>query len=67
MAFAVNVEQWRLVDGYEVSSHGRVRNNKTGRILKLGTIRKGYQHVNLSKDGICKMRDIHRLVRFPFK
>ena len=34
---ADNIENWRLIDGYdkyEVSSHGFVRNNKTGRILK---------------------------------
>ncbi len=69
MAFAVNVEQWRLVDGYdnyEVSSHGRIRNNKTARILKPNTNHIGYPRVNLSKDGICKIRDIHRLVCFAF-
>ena len=32
-----NNEVWRAIDGYlnyEVSSHGRVRNSNTGRILK---------------------------------
>ena len=31
MNFPMNIEQWRLIggyDNYEVSSHGRVRNNK---------------------------------------
>ena len=33
----INIEQWRLVDGYdnyEVSSFGRVRNSTTSRIMK---------------------------------
>ena len=31
MNFPINIEQWRLIDGYdnyEISSHGRVRNKK---------------------------------------
>ena len=37
MNFPINIEQWRLIDGYdnyEISSHGRVRNNKTSKIMK---------------------------------
>ena len=52
MAFAENIEQWRLVDeydNYEISSHGRVRNNKTDKILKQSTDN-GYFKVGLSKD-----------------
>ena len=66
---AVNIEQWRLIDGYdnyEVSSHGRVRNNKTDRILKYTVGTKGYQAVGLSKDCNPKRYDIHRLVCFAF-
>ena len=36
MEFAHNIEVWRMIDNYnnyEISSHGRVRNNKTERIL----------------------------------
>ena len=33
----INIEQWRLVDGYdnyEISSFGRVRNSTTSKIMK---------------------------------
>lgn len=46
------VEEWRVTlrhDGYEVSSLGRVRNRKTGRILKLTPHSKGYLKVNLTR------------------
>ena len=69
MAFAVNIENWRLVDGYdnyEVSSHGRIRNNVTGKILKSGIGNHGYLRVNLSKDCKVKNNTIHRLVAFAF-
>ena len=55
MNFPMNIEQWRLISGYdnyEVSSHGRVRNNKTSRIMKQRLIKKGYHDVELSKDNI---------------
>ena len=68
MAFPANIEQWRLIndyDNYEVSSHGRVRNNQTGRILKAG-IAAGYHTVSLSKDGKIKTHNVHRLVCFAF-
>ena len=69
MAFPANFEQFRLVNGYdnyEVSSHGRVRNNHTGRILKAGTEGSGYHYVNLYKDKKLKSHKIHRLVCFAF-
>ena len=69
MAFAVNIENWRLVDGYvnyEVSSHGRIRNNQSGRILKNCIIGSGYYSVLLCKDGKMKRMMIHRLVCFAF-
>jgi hypothetical protein len=69
MAFAQNIEQWRLVDGYnnyEISSHGRARNNVTGRILSQYDNNMGYYIVSLCKDGIQKTHKIHRLVAFAF-
>ncbi len=69
MAFAINIEQWRLVDGYdnyEVSSHGRVRNNKTAKILSLWLNSRGYHSVNLYQDGKGKNHSYHRLVAFAF-
>jgi len=66
---AVNVEQWRLIDGYnnyEISSHGRVRNNKTDRILKHATGTHGYLAIILCKECIPKRYEIHRLVCHAF-
>ena len=64
-----NIENWRLIDGYdnyEISSHGRCRNNKTSRILKPNIVRSGYYFVSLRKDKITKRYPIHRLVAFAF-
>jgi hypothetical protein len=69
MNFPINIEQWRLIDGYdnfEISSHGRVRNNKTSRIMKLQTHNKGYVLIGLTKDKKQKLFLIHRLVGFAF-
>ena len=68
MAFAINIEQFRLVDGYDnyqVSSHGRVRNCVTDRIMN-ACIRGEYLCAHLSKDGKCKNHQVHRLVAFAF-
>jgi len=65
---AINLENWRLINGYdnyEISSHGRCRNNKTSRIFKPG-IRSGYYVVSLRKNNITKIYPIHRLVAFAF-
>ena len=54
MQIADNIEMWRLISGYdnyEVSSHGRVRNNRTMHMLKSGTNHGGYLHIGLSKNG----------------
>ena len=66
---ANNLENWRLINGYdnyEISSHGRCRNNRTSRILKHGVNSMGYYTVNLSKDKISKNYQIHRLVADAF-
>ncbi len=67
--FPANQEIWRSIDGYtnyEVSTHGRVRNATTARILKPGILKNGYHYVNLCKDGIVKFSYIHRLVAAEF-
>ena len=69
MNFAINIEQFRLIDGYdnyEISSHGRVRNNRTSRILKPSTRNDGYKQIGLNRDGEKKQHSIHRLVAFSF-
>lgn len=63
-------EVWRPVSGYEnlyqVSSLGRVRSCKSGRILKLRETNKGYFRAHLSKDGHAKDYSIHKLVATAF-
>lgn len=52
MTAAVEVEEWRVTlrhDRYEVSSLGRVRNRKTGRVLKPQRHDKGYLKVKLGR------------------
>ena len=62
---ASNSEHWASIDGYtnyQVSWWGRVRNAKTGRILKPQAGGHGYNHVNLSRNGKQKNHRIHNLV-----
>lgn len=58
-------EQWRPISGHErylVSTHGKVMNGRTGRILKPGLI-KGYLKVTLTERA---QRLVHRLVLEAF-
>ena len=60
-----NSEQWAAIDGYknyQVSWWGRVRNTKTGRILKGNLSSSGYLTVSLSKNRKPKTHYIHQLV-----
>ncbi len=60
-----NSEEWAAIDGYtnyQVSWWGRVRNAKTGRILKGGTSTPGYLFVHLYKNGKAQIHYIHQLV-----
>jgi len=62
-----NNEIWRAIDGYlnyEVSSHGRVRNNKTGKILKVDTS-SIYHRVALYEKTRAK-KCVHKLVGEAF-
>ena len=64
-----NIESWKLINNYssyEVSSFGRIRNNKTNRILKPRPIKNGYAIVDLRKDGEKKTYLIHRIVAQEF-
>lgn len=63
------MELWLSIDdypNYEVSSEGRVRNAKTGRILKPQPHNSGYLQVSLSKNNKEKSFKIHRLVADRF-
>ena len=64
-----HIERWLLVNGYdnyEVSSIGRVRNNRSGRILKPGVNVHGYLFVVLSKNGKLNNYRVNRLVAEAF-
>ena len=66
------IEQWKqvVIDGvvydYEVSSHGRVRNMKTGQFLKPYVIKDGYLQVALTKGKKRKQLQVHRIVATMF-
>jgi hypothetical protein len=67
--FPANIEQWRNIDGYDnyqVSSHGRVRNSKTNRILKNSINGSGRLHVGLFQNNKAVCHKVHRLVAFAF-
>lgn len=63
-------EKWMKIDtasGYEVSDSGRVRNSKTGRILRLHTRKDNdYVVVSLRVNGANKSCRINRLVATAF-
>jgi hypothetical protein len=63
---AINtVERWKVIEGhdnYSVSTHGRVRNDKTKKILKNRTHDMGYYTVYLHSDNLR----VHRLVANAF-
>lgn len=63
-------EIWRSVKDYEglyeVSNYGRVRNCRTGLVLRPHKHRDGYLLVNLCKDGVMKSHSVHRLVAMAF-
>ena len=61
-------ERWRTVEDfpdYEVSDHGRVKSNITGKNLS-PKIDKGYERVRLYKDGQSSLIGVHRLVGRAF-
>ena len=58
-------ETFRIIKGfenYEVSNFGRVKNNKTGRILIHSIGNHGYYKVSLCSDGDVYQKLIHKLV-----
>ena len=63
-------EVWKAIDGYEesyeVSSLGRVRNIRTGKLIKPTTIKDGYLRVGLLQNGHRRHHLIHRLVANAF-
>jgi NUMOD4 motif len=63
------IEDWKLITyfpEYSVSNHGRVRSNKSGRILALNENQYGVVQVGLMKDGIQYHRSVPLLVARAF-
>jgi hypothetical protein len=64
------IEKWKPVAGYEgfyeVSSLGRIRRSKSGYILRLSPIKKGYLTVRLNRFGKAKSFLVHGLVAKAF-
>lgn len=60
-------EKWKLMtmfdgnDKYEISTKGRIRNIKTGRILKTSLNKNGKPQVNLSINGKYKTRTVESI------
>ena len=65
----MGVERWVVIDefpNYEVSDHGRIRNSKTGRILRTSVTYKGYEIVTLTRGGTQRTVKVHKLVADAF-
>ena len=65
-----SLEIWKDIEGYEglyqVSSWGRVKNSRTGRILKGLRDKDGYLLVGLCKKSVSQTHKVHRLVAEAF-
>jgi len=62
------MEDWKTIaefPNYDVSSLGNIRNNKTGKPLKI-CAKAGYYHVGLVNDNCKKTLKVHRLVAQAF-
>lgn len=63
------MELWATIKefwDYEISTHGRVRNSRTGRLIKLAQNRRGDQIVVLRRDGRQYSRGVLKLVAEHF-
>lgn len=62
-------ERWRIIDhfpGYSVSDHGRIRADRSGRILVLSENQFGLLQVGLMREGIQYHRSVPLLVAKAF-
>lgn len=60
--------EWKPIEGwpYSVSDDGHVRNDRTGHILKMHEMNRGYLDVLLCNNGISQNKTVHRLVAEAF-
>jgi hypothetical protein len=64
-----NMENWKKIQGFEnysVSDMGRVRNDKTSRMMKTPLSGHGYNQLNLVGSNGKKLWKVHRLVALCF-
>ena len=62
------MEEWKTITdfpNYEVSSFGNIKNNKTGKDLKIN-VKSGYYNISLTNETIYKTFKVHRLVALAF-
>lgn len=64
------MEKWKVIENtynmFSISDKGNIKNNKTGRVLKLQRNHKGYLEVRVTINKIKKTLKPHRLVAFYF-
>lgn len=62
------LEIWcsNIITGYDVSTCGRIKNNKTGNIIKPDKEEKGYRRLTIRVKGKRKHYAVHRLVALAF-
>lgn len=68
MKYIRTKEEWKIIDiapNYSVSCYGRIKNNKTERILKPKRIR-GYEYVCLRHNNKNLCKQVHRLVALAY-
>lgn len=61
--------EWRTIpefEMYEASDQGKIRNKKSGRVLKGSVVEKGYLRVSLMKDGKVAYRMVHQIIATVF-
>lgn len=67
---SMKTSEWRPVPGYEgaydVSSSGKIRNHKTGKVMRNPIHKSGYAQAFLRKDGSQWNVYVHRLVALAF-
>ena len=63
------METYKVIEGfmdYSVSDHGNVKNNKTGRIIKLSVQTDGYIRIGLRLNKVEYKKRVHTLVASAF-
>lgn len=64
-----NKEKWKdvpFIPWFEVSTNGRIRNKKTGRIRATPTSKRGYPVFSYNENGKQKLATVHRCVASAF-